>query len=235
VLAALYIGIFLISFFSFLIAVVGFILLVSVALIYSKRIHTFYVRLESRFFYNFHDRERLEAIKNRQELAPWDAHITQFVLPMGTPVTGMTLEEMGLRERLGINIAMIKRGEHYTISTPSRFERVYPGDVLFVIGTDEQLDQFKKHIEPVNGKEPEVYAGGGDDMVLKKIRVKRNSFLDQRTIRESGIRERTNGLVVGIERNNRRILNPESNLILKEGDLLWVVGDSRLIDQIKNE
>jgi monovalent cation:H+ antiporter-2, CPA2 family len=235
VLAALYVCIYLFSFFSFYIAIGGFVLIAAVALIYSNRIHGFYVRLESRFFYNFHDRERLEALKNREELAPWDAHITQFVLPLGTPVTGMTLEEMALRERLGINIAMIKRGEHYTISTPSRYERVYPGDTVFVIGTDEQLDHFKKHIEPTNGKEAEVYSGAGDNMVLKKIRVKKASFLDQKTIRESGIRERTNGLVVGIERNNRRILNPESNLILKDGDLLWVVGDSRLIDQLKSE
>jgi K+/H+ antiporter YhaU regulatory subunit KhtT len=32
-------------------------------------------------------------------------------------------------------------------------------------------------------------------------------------------------MVVGIERNGKRLLNPESDLILEKDDILWVVGD----------
>lgn len=232
-LALLYISVYLLSFYSFFVAVAGFVLLVGVSLIFSKKIHSFYVRLESRFFYNFHDRERLEAIRSRQELAPWDAHVAEFLVPVGSGVTGMTLEEMALRETLGVNIAMIKRGEHYTISAPGRFERIYPGDILFVIGTDDQLEQFNRHIAPAIGADAQVYVSGGDGVALKKIRVRRSSFLDGKTIRESAIREKTKGLVVGIERNNKRMLNPESNLILKEDDLIWIVGDAKKIEEVK--
>jgi CPA2 family monovalent cation:H+ antiporter-2 len=34
-------------------------------------------------------------------------------------------------------------------------------------------------------------------------------------------------MVVGIERNGKRLLNPESDLILQKNDILWVVGDKR--------
>ena len=230
-LAIFYIWIYLLSFFSFYIALAGLILLVCVALIFTKKVHAFYIKLETRFFNNYHDRERYEAAKNRVELAPWDAHIAQFTLPVGTPVTGMTLEEMALRERFGVNIAMIRRGEQYIINAPGRNEKVYPGDVLFVIGTDDQFEQFKRHIEPVDDGITTQRMEDGDNVVLKKIIVKRDSFLYKRTIRESGIREKTNGLVVGIERNNRRNLNPESNVILEADDVLWVVGDARLIEK----
>jgi len=233
-LAILYISIYLLSFFSFYIAFAGLVLLVGIGLVFTKRIHGYYISLETRFFNNYHDRERQEAEKNRIELAPWDAHIAQFQVKVGTPITGMTLEEMALRERLGVNIAMIKRGDHYTINAPSRFERVYPGDTLFVIGTDDQLDQFKKHIEPVNSTPIQV-SGNSDSVVLRKIPIKRDSFLYKKTIRESGVREKTNGLVVGIERNNRRNLNPESNVILEDGDVLWIVGDARLIDSVMHQ
>jgi CPA2 family monovalent cation:H+ antiporter-2 len=50
-----------------------------------------------------------------------------------------------------------------------------------------------------------------------------------KTIKESSIRERTKGLVVGIERNGERILNPESTALIQEGDLLWIVGNTRRI------
>lgn len=229
-LAILYISIFLHSFFSVAIALAGSVVLVAIGLTFTRRIHAFYIKLESRFFMNYHDRERDEAVKNRVELAPWDAHIAQFTLPIGTAVTGQTLEELQLRERFGVNIAMIRRGEHYVINAPGRHERLYPGDVVFVIGTDDQLDLFKRHIEPVNDIQPQVLEGG-DKLVLKKVIVKRDSFLYKKTIRESGVREKTRGLVVGLERKNRRNLNPESNVILEEGDVLWIVGDARLIDK----
>lgn len=231
VLAIIYVSVYLLSFFSFYIALAGLIFLIGVSLIFSKRIHSFYVKIEDRFFFNFHARERDEDAQNRIELAPWDAHITQFSLPISSPVAGMTLEEMGLREKLGINIAMIKRGDHYTIAAPNRSERLYPADVLFVIGTDEQLDQFKNYIEPKETPEakPEQQT---DNIVLRKIIVDRQSSLFKKTIRESGIREKTNGLVVGLQRNNRRILNPESHMIIEAGDVLWVVGDGKLIEKI---
>ncbi|RYD95267.1 MAG: sodium:proton antiporter, partial [Sphingobacteriales bacterium] len=201
--------------------------------IFNRQINIFYVHLEDRFFDNYHDRERQEAIKSRNELAPWDAHVTQFRLMPGTPVSGMTLEEMALRERIGVNIAMIRRGEDYYIPAPSRFERVYPGDNLFVIGTDDQLDHFKKYIEPLSGIQPRGL--GSDEVVLRKVVVTKKSFLFKKTIRESGIREKTNGLVVGLERNKRRVLNPESNMILEDGDMLWVVGDRLLIEEFIDE
>jgi CPA2 family monovalent cation:H+ antiporter-2 len=225
-LGIIYMSILLLSFFPFYVAMVGTMFLVAVAIVFSNRIHEFYIRIEERFFFNFHHREIQEAKAGRHELAPWDAHIAQFSLPAGTPVTGMNLEEMGLRERLGINIAMIKRSD-YIISAPSRYEKVYPGDKLFVIGTDEQLEQFSKHIEPVNGKTPE--ATSPHEVVLKKIIIKQGSPFAGKTIRESGIREKTNGLVVGIERKGRRLLNPDSTTIFEDGDNVWIVGDKYLI------
>lgn len=232
VIAIVYIGILLFSFFPIKIATIGLIALVSFALLFTKSIHRYYLKIENSFFYNYNNRERVEAVKGRHELAPWDAHITQFILPMHTPLTGMNLEQIAVREKLGVNIVMIKRGEHFTISAPSRYERVYPGDILFVIGTNEQLEAFKKFIEPMD-EIPEEMSQESEGVVLKKIRVIKDSFLEDKSIRESSIREKTNGLVVGVERNNKRILNPESNFVLKENDLLWVVGNQLLIENLE--
>jgi len=46
-----------------------------------------------------------------------------------------------------------------------------------------------------------------------------------KTIRNSKIRETMHGLVVGLERSNSRILNPDPDFVLQEGDLLLVVGE----------
>ncbi len=226
-LSIVYISVFMLSFFPIYAAIPGIILIVSLAFSFSKKIHAFYIRLENRFLYNLHHKEIQEAKASLRELAPWDAHVARFTFPAGSLCTALTLEEMQIREKLGVNIAMIKRGEHHTIPAPSRYERLYPGDKLFVIGTDEQLEQFRQYIEPPNGKLPEMQ--DTNEVVLKKLPVEAGSVWEGQTIRESGIREKTKGLVVGIERGNNRILNPESNTAFEVGDKIWVVGDARLI------
>jgi CPA2 family monovalent cation:H+ antiporter-2 len=35
-------------------------------------------------------------------------------------------------------------------------------------------------------------------------------------------------LVVGIERNGKRLLNPESNIVLEKNDILWIVGSKKI-------
>ncbi len=210
-------------------AILSAAILIGLVLFFAKKIHAFYLRLETRFFFNFNHREMLEARINRKELAPWDAHIAQYVLPVGSPATGKMLEELAIRERMGVNIAMIKRGDHYTVLAPSRYEKIYPGDRMFVIGTDEQLDIFKEFIQPNDEQHKLVEQ---HDVVLRKLVVEEGSPLLGRSIRDSSIREKTNGLVVGIERGGRRLLNPESYTVFELKDKVWIVGDGELIDKM---
>src|SRR6185312_14319519 len=41
--------------------------------------------------------------------------------------------------------------------------------------------------------------------------------------------EKTNGLVVGIERAKERILNPDSTTDFEWGDIVWIVGERKKI------
>ena len=73
---------------------------------------------------------------------------------------------------------------------------------------------------PDNFIEPEI--------VLQQIELKNESYIGK-TIRDSKLREKTNGLIVGIEKKRKRILNPESDVILEKDDILWIVGDKNLL------
>ena len=56
-----------------------------------------------------------------------------------------------------------------------------------------------------------------------------------KTIRDSQIREKTKAMVVGIERNGKRFLNPDSSLVLEENDILWIVGSKKMLQQFFND
>ena len=144
-------------------------------------------------------------------------------------LSGKTLQELQMREKIGINIAFIKRGE-YIISVPSRNERLFPSDEICVIGTDSQVKKFQKFLEFNEIEPPENVTES--EIVLQHLELKNESFIGK-SIRESQIREKTSGLVVGIERNGRRMLNPDSHLVLEQGDILWVVGDKKLLTSLE--
>ncbi len=56
-----------------------------------------------------------------------------------------------------------------------------------------------------------------------------NEALKGISISESKIRENSNSIIAGIERNGERILNPQPTFTLQKGDILWLVGDKKKI------
>jgi CPA2 family monovalent cation:H+ antiporter-2 len=140
---------------------------------------------------------------------------------------GKTLEELQWREKYGINVAFIERGNIAKFA-PSRTEQIFPFDNIGVIGTDQQLLAFSQLIVPFE----EGAADEKELVELDKILVDEHTRLKGLTIRESGIREKTDGLVVGIERKGERILNPSSHTRLEWDDIVWIVGNRKKIQQL---
>lgn len=202
---------------------VGLIVLVMV--IFSRRLQSFYERMENRFFYNLNARE---AAKKQPEILPWDTHLLELTVAPESKLVGQTLVDLAVREKYGINIAMIERGK-IMIPTPKRDERLYPNDKVLVIGTDDQLASVKHLFEGDHAEINEEQTFPKQDMSLQKIVINSKSPVFGQTIRESGIREKTQGLVVGIERNGQRILNPDSNLVFENEDIVWIVGNNKRI------
>ena len=113
------------------------------------------------------------------------------------------------------------------IITPGRDEKIFPGDILSVIGTDEQLGKLRMLLEETTVSDEEQKAV---HIRLKTFTISESSPLRNKTIRQSNIRETVKALIVGVERNGERVLNPESTFKFESGDTVWIVGDSEQID-----
>lgn len=224
-LTLFYLGFLLNTFFSPTAAFIALIVAVIVYFIFPKKLNKQYHKIETHFIKNLNAREIIKASRSRSDLTPWDGHMTTFDIAKESNIAGKTLEELQIRETMGINIAFIKRGE-IMIDIPSRNERLFPGDEICVIGTDKQVQDFKvyldKHEIEVNTNVTEK------DIVLKQLEMSNEEFIGK-SIRASQIREKTHGLVVGIERNGKRILNPESQMVLEKNDIVWIVGSKKRI------
>ena len=196
--------------------------------IFSRRLQAFYNRLEHRFLYNLNARE---AEKAQPEILPWDTHLAELTVAPESRLIGQSLVELSIREKYGVNIAMIERGK-IRIPTPGRDERLYPYDKILVIGTDDQLAAVRTPVFTGEMEELEDSNFPKKDMTLQKIVINSKSPVYGYSIRNSGIREMTQGLVVGIERKGERILNPDSNFVFENEDIVWIVGNTKKIPEL---
>lgn len=208
-------------------------LAVLMLLLFSRYLDAVYNWFERHFLLNLSQREREAPKKNEAPvLVPWDGHLASFTADPDSDLIGKALMELKVRERFGVIIAMIERG-HKKIPAPGRSEKIYPFDKVYVIGSDEELVRFKEALEPA--EKLRDTSDPGLNFSLQQIELVAASPYCKKTIKDSGLREATSGLVVGIERNGRRIVNPDALTMLEAGDLLWVVGDSRRILTINQQ
>jgi CPA2 family monovalent cation:H+ antiporter-2 len=232
----LMIGFFVFRLFSTQMAILVVVpVAVLVLFILARRIQNFYQRIEVRFLANLNEREsqarraeRPERDRFKTELQPWDAHIVELEVAPEAEYVGKTLMELQWREQYGINIVFIRRGEKL-IHAPGRYNKLLPHDLVGIIATDEQIQRFKPVFDAKEETAPVVDV---EDIALQKIVVNEHTKLKGKDIRSSGLRERTNGLVIGIERGGQRILNPESTTVFEWDDVVWIVGDRKKINEV---
>jgi len=227
ILGIFFVGFLMYQFFDTWIAAgIALGLIVLVMVIFSRKLQAFYNKLEKRFMLNLNAREN-----QKPAILPWDTHLAELTVSPESEVVGMTLSSLMIREKFGVNIAMIERGRN-TIPTPGRDERLYPNDKLLLIGADDQLAAVKAILE-VDIPETEQEKRFPDkEMTLQKVVVNAESPVFGLSIRNAGIREKAQALIVGIERGADRILNPSSDFVFDNGDVIWIVGNNKKIKEV---
>lgn len=198
--------------------------------IFRNFIGRLYTVVESRFLQNLNAKEisEIESMAKLPQLAPWDAALTRIILSSDSRIAGKTLEESHFRTETGATIVMIHRGSR-RIFAPSRAERLLPNDEVFLIGTDEQLNAAQKLAQPQEFSNPSPH----DLYDLEPVTINENSPYANKSIREVGLGEQYGELIMGIERDGTRILNPESSVVILPNDLLWVFGHKGRIRNLK--
>lgn len=221
-LGLFFVGFLLNIFFSPLVAFIALVIAVALYQLFPKKLNEQYHKIENHFLKNLNDRENKKLDRRYANLMPWDGHMSTFDIGRESNLAGKSLEELRIRELLGINIAYIKRGD-VTISIPSKNERLFPGDEICVIGTDAQVTEFTKFLN--QNEIEEAKKTEESQIILHQLEIANNEEFVSQNIGQ--FRAQTNGMVVGIERNGNRILNPDSQMTLEKNDILWVVGDRK--------
>lgn len=205
-------------------------------MIASKRLKKHSILIERRFFSNLgareEEEERQAPVNQRfaNHLLERDLHLANFEVKQNSPSMGKSLKELNFRQKCNVNVVTILRGEQ-RINIPGGNERLYPFDKLVVVGSDADLAHFRSYIEErYKQSSAEQASERREEMRMEQILIAEESALVGRTIVESGIRDKAECLVIGIERGDRSIQNPPPTTRIERGDVLWLVGErSKLV------
>jgi CPA2 family monovalent cation:H+ antiporter-2 len=206
-----------------------------ILMVMSRSLKRSSIRMERMFVQNLRSRDIAAQASGKRKplfeghLLDHDLHISEVVVPEDSLWAGQTLKQLRLNQRFGINVSSILRGSR-RINIPSANDVIFPGDRLSVIGDDEHLTSLDATLQ----KEviPEDYDIERREMKLERIVIDgKSKFLDK-TLMESGIRDKYNCMVVGLESGEESLSNVSPYYTFKRGDILWIVGEESNIANI---
>ena len=198
-------------------------------MVVSRRLKKRSIRMEKMFVQNLRSREIEAQVLGMRKplyegrLLDRDVHISDIDVPADTAWAGKSLRELGLSNLYGVHVSSVLRG-HRRINIPGGDDKVFPGDRLQVIGSDEQLTAFSKAVSGnVTEADPDVEKR---EMHLRQIVIDKNGRFSGRTLGESGIRDKYNCMVVGIEEGKENLSAVNASYRFRPDDIVWVVGEA---------
>ncbi|SEA82942.1 monovalent cation:H+ antiporter-2, CPA2 family [Xylanibacter ruminicola] len=230
-----YICNFLSRFTNALMITIGFVVIVLIIL--SRRTKHRSITLERLFIQNLRSRDIEAQVHGKKrplyegKLLDRDIHIADFTVPFNSTWMGLSLAQLKLGTKYGVHVSSILRGGR-RINIPDGYNILFPGDVLQVIGSDQQFTAFRDAIEnEVLGADVDVEMR---EMKLRQLIIGTDSPFVGQTLIESRIRDRFSCMVVGLEEGKESLSPYSPNRKFRAGDIIWVVGEQDSLDALFN-
>lgn len=193
------------------------------------------IKMERLFIHNLRSRDIMAQVNGEKKplyeghLLDRDIHIGDFDVPEDSSWGGKTLKELHLRERFGVDMSSIMRGSQ-RLNIPNGDTVIFPGDKLQVIGNDDQLQKFATALS--TDLIPEDLEIEKREMKLRQLIISGKSEFCGKSLLESGIRDKYNCMVVGLEEGQENLTKIAPTRTFKKGDILWIVGEESDLQKI---
>lgn len=201
-------------------------IVILVILFLSRQVRVNMHAIETKFMNNLNERELRKSGRNNSLVG--DLHMAFMRVSPSSPVTGRRLADAGLHERFGVTIASVQRGATF-MPAPGGDNRLFPGDVVGVIGNDDQLQKvlnvIEKAEEPASGADPSQYA-------LVDFTITDRSPMIGRTPGQLDLRRKYAMVIVAVMRGDEWVENP-GTVTFAAGDKVWAVGPRDTIGKLR--
>lgn len=213
-------------------------LIILTLIIFSKGFKAQSRKMEARFLANLNHKQIMEEKKApiplviAHHLQSKEIHLEEIEISPTSPKIGKTLKELNFRQKFGVSIVTILRGNK-KINIPVANERLYPYDKIIIAGSDENIQRLIRSIEERKKQPTDKEDIFNFQVSLSQYTIEPNSPMIGKTISGLSIQERTECMIVCVDRDNNSIIKFPAHFTFSEGDTLLLAGEKEKLNSFE--
>lgn len=207
--------------------IVAIVFMLALILLFAPILHKHLEHLEKHFMSNVNERENRRTGKENNLVS--DMHLAYMTVGYDCPFVGERLRNADLRRKYGVNVVAILRNS-VIYPVPTGNMRVFPGDQIGVIGTDDQIQNLLPLLEP---KVQNAEIQDSADVKFTHFELLETSPLIGKRLAEARLREDYKSMLVAVERGEENFISPTPDIVFAQGDILWIVGDEEKMKALR--
>ena len=169
-----------------------------------------------------------------------DYRIMSFVVPKDATYVGQNLMDLGWGKNQSIFIVKIEHGTEM-LMLPSGKTVVYGGDRVFAVGLSKSIQKFIDY-QDVGAKYTistlKDFMGFGETerqspLVCVEVKVTGKEPYCGKELKDTGIQSEEHCMIMGIKREDDTIMMPHATTVIRQGDVLWVMGAEMNVEHLE--
>ena len=197
----------------------GFALIYTVMLRALSPAMKFYKRIEERFMDNLNKRQQAQVFEI-PEILQENCHLQKMTLSPDSVYSGKLIKETDFRDNYNVSVVSVERGKHVFELPHSDFQ-LFPYDKITFVGHEDHLRLLVDKLEVSDDQLIREHVDG--DVEMYRVEVEPDSQFVGVALKDSGLSDQFDAMVIAIERDGQFILNPSAKIKFQPNDMVWFV------------
>ena len=179
----------------------------------------FYKRIEDNFQGNLNKRQSTQVF-TVPEILQENCHLQKMTLSPDSTYAGKLIKETDFRDNYNVSVVSVERGKQLFELPKSDFQ-LFPYDKITFVGHEDHLRLLVSKVEAFD--DALIQEHEESEVDLYNVRVRPNSPYVGVALKDSGLAENFEAMIIAIERDGHFILNPSARIAFQPADLVWFV------------
>ena len=208
----------------------GFALVYTIMLRALSPAMKFYKRIEERFMDNLNKRQQAQVFAI-PEILQENCHLQKMTLSPDSAYSGKLIKETDFRDNYNVSVVSVERGKHVFELPHSDFQ-LFPFDKITFVGHEDHLRLLVDKVEVFDEQLITEHVDG--DVEMYKVEVDPESQFVGVALKDSGLSDQFDAMVIAIERDGHFILNPSAKIKFQPRDFVWFVAQKSKAEVLIN-
>ena len=190
----------------------------------------FYKRIEDNFQGNLNKRQSTQVFAI-PEILQENCHLQKMTLSPDSDYSGKLIKETDFRDNYNVSVVSVERGKQLFELPRSDFQ-LYPFDKITFVGHEDHLRLLVGKVEVFD--DTLIQEHEESEVDLFNVQVRPNSPYVGIALKDSGLAENFDAMIIAIERDGHFILNPSARIAFQADDLVWFVAQKDKAETLMN-